>query len=64
MNFLKNYYPIVLAVFSFFYSIYLWFTGSELEGIYVGLWPATILGFAIAIRQRRKDALNKDSDAK
>lgn len=64
MNFLKNYYPIVLAVFSFFYSIYLWFTGNELEGIYVGLWPATILGFAIAIRQRRKDALNKDSDAK
>lgn len=64
MNFLKNYYPIVLAVFSFFYSIYLWFTGNELEGIYVGLWPVTILGFAIAIRQRRKDALNKDSDAK
>jgi hypothetical protein len=50
--------------FSFFYSIYLWFTGNELEGIYVGLWPVTILGFAIAIRQRRKDALNKDSDAK
>lgn len=64
MNFLKNYYPIVLAVFSFFYSIYLWFTGNQLEGIYVGLWPVTILGFAIAIRQRRKDALNKDSDAK
>ena len=64
MSFLEKYYPIVLAILSFFYSIYLWFTGNQLEGIYVGLWPITILGFAIAIRQRRRDALNKDSDAK
>ena len=64
MSFLEKYYPIVLAFLSFFYSIYLWFTGNQLEGIYVGLSPITILGFAIAIRQRRKDALNKDSDAK
>lgn len=64
MSFLEKYYPIVLAFLSFFYSIYLWFTGNQLEGIYVGLWPITILGFAIAIRQRRKDTLNKDSDAK
>tara|TARA_X000000950_G_scaffold234024_1_gene283784 strand:+ start:389 stop:610 length:222 start_codon:yes stop_codon:yes gene_type:complete len=55
MKFLEKYYPILLAFFSFLYSIYLWFTGNELEGIYVGLWPITILGFAIAIRQRRKD---------
>jgi hypothetical protein len=52
MSFLEKYYPIVLAILSFFYSIYLWFTGNQLEGIYVG------------IRQRRRDALNKDSDAK
>ena len=52
---LEKYYPILLAFISFLYSIYLWFTGNELEGIYVGLWPITILGFAIAIRQRRKD---------
>ena len=64
MSFLEKYYPIVLAILSFFYSIYLWFTGNQLEGIYVGLWPITILGFAIAIRQRRSDALNKVSDAK
>ncbi len=54
-HFLNTYYPIVLAFISFLYSIYLWFTGNELEGIYVGLWPITILGFAIAIRQRRRD---------
>lgn len=53
MKFLKKYYPILLAFISFVYSVYLWFTGNELEGIYVGLWPITILGFAIAIRQRR-----------
>lgn len=56
MKFLEKYYPLFLAFFSFLYSIYLWFTGYELEGIYVGLWPITILGFAIAFRQRRKDS--------
>jgi|TARA_B110000977_G_scaffold178456_1_gene236113 hypothetical protein len=55
MKFLEKYYPIILAFFSFLYSIYLWFSGNELEGIYVGLWPVTILAFAVAIRQRRRD---------
>ena len=54
MKFLEKYYPILLAFLSFLYSIYLWFSGQQLEGLYVGLWPVTILGFAIAIRQRRK----------
>ena len=54
-RFLEKYYPILLAFFSFVYSVILWFTGNELEGIYVGLWPITILGFAMAIRQRRRD---------
>lgn len=54
-RFLKKYYPILLAFFSFLYSVFLWFSGNQLEGIYVGLWPITILGFAIAIRQRRRD---------
>jgi hypothetical protein len=52
---LEKYYPIILAFLSFVYSVTLWFTGNELEGIYVGLWPITILGFAMAIRQRRRD---------
>ena len=54
-RFLEKYYPILLAFFSFLFSVYLWFTGNQLEGIYVGLWPITILGFALAIRQRRRD---------
>ena len=37
----------------------LWFSGNELEGLYVGLWPVTILAFAIVIRQRRNDDKNK-----
>jgi len=55
MNFLEKYYPILLAFLSFLYSIFLWFTGNEMEGIYVGLWPVTILAFAIALRQRRNE---------
>ena len=58
MKFLEKYYPIILAFFSFLYSIFLWFTGNQMEGIYVGLWPVTILAFAIAIRQRRNDDKN------
>ena len=58
MKFLEKYYPIILAFFSFLYSIYLWFTGNQLEGIYVGLWPVTILAFAFVIRQRRNDDKN------
>lgn len=53
MKKLEKYYPIILAAFSVGYSNYLWFSGHQLEGIYVGLWPVTILAFAIAIRQRR-----------
>ncbi len=61
MNFLEKYYPVLLAFLSFLYSIYLWFTGSLMEGIYVGLWPVTILAFAIAIRQRRNEDKNSES---
>ena len=53
MKKLEIYYPIILAAFSVGYSNYLWFSGNQLEGIYVGLWPVTILAFAIALRQRR-----------
>ena len=58
MKFLEKYYPVILAFLSFLYSVFLGFSGSELEGIYVGLWPVTILAFAIVIRQRRNDDKN------
>ena len=61
MIFLEKYYPVILVFLSFLYSVSLWFSGNELEGLYVGLWPVTILAFAIVIRQRRSDKKNKTS---
>ena len=61
MNFLEKYYPVLLAFLSFLYSIYLWFSGNQMEGIYVGLWPVTILAFSIAIRQRRNEDKNPEA---
>lgn len=37
---------ILLAAFaSFLFSVWLWFTGSREEGLYVGLWVPSILSF-------------------
>jgi hypothetical protein len=58
MIFVEKYYPVILAFLSFLYSIFLWFSGNQLEGVYVGLWPVTILAFAFVIRQRRGDDKN------
>jgi hypothetical protein len=60
MIFVEKYYPVILAFLSFLYSIFLWFSGNQLEGIYVGLWPVTILAFAFVIRQRRSDDKNSE----
>ena len=51
MSFLNKYYPIVLAIFALIYSVFLWFSGSKLEGLYVGLWPVTILAFTLVLSQ-------------
>ncbi|MAU63070.1 MAG: hypothetical protein CMC38_07910 [Flavobacteriaceae bacterium] len=49
------YYPVVLSFLSFLYSVSLWFSGYQLEGIFVGIWVPSILGLSICIRQRRND---------
>ena len=51
MSFLNKYYPIVLAIFALIYSVFLWFSGSKTEGLYVGLWPVTILAFTLVLAQ-------------
>ena len=61
MDFWGLYYPIILAFFSFVYSVILWFSGDKLEGIFVGIWVPSILAFAIAIRQRRNDFFRKEA---
>ena len=53
--YLQLYYPVVLSFLSFLYSVSLWFSGHQLEGIFVGIWVPSILAFAICIRQRRND---------
>ena len=53
--YLKLYYPVVLSFISFLYSVGLWFSGYQLEGIFVGIWVPSTLAFAICIRQRRND---------
>ena len=53
--YLGLYYPVVLSFLSFLYSVSLWFSGYQLEGIFVGIWVPSILALAICIRQRRND---------
>ncbi len=43
---------IVVAAFaSFLLSVWLWFTGSHEQGIYVGLWVPSILSFGCVALQ-------------
>ena len=53
--YIRLYYPVILSFLSFLYSVGLWFSGYQLEGIFVGIWVPSILAFAICIRQRRND---------
>ena len=57
-DFIKVYYPIILAFFAMLYSIFLGLTGDLESAQYSAHWPATILLFAIALRQRRNDFFN------
>ena len=58
-KFLTVYYPIVLAFICLLYSVTLGLLGYTEEAQYSAHWPATILLFAIAIRQRRTNYNNK-----
>tara|TARA_B100000925_G_scaffold38749_1_gene25354 strand:- start:184 stop:369 length:186 start_codon:yes stop_codon:yes gene_type:complete len=56
---LEVYYPIILAFICLIYSVTLGLLGNTAEAQYTAHWPGTILLFAIAIRQRRKDYNSK-----
>jgi hypothetical protein len=44
----------ILAAFaSFIFSVALWFSGNELEGIFVGIWVPSILSFGALMRANR-----------
>jgi len=53
-NFLIVYWPVIIAFIFFLFSIFLYFSSYEIQGIYVGFLPLTILLFTYAIRQRSK----------
>ena len=42
---------VVAAFASFLLSVWLWFTGSHEQGIYVGLWVPSILSFGCVALQ-------------
>ena len=42
------------AFLSFLLSIYLWFSGQQDEGLYVGLWVPSILAAGAYIKQNNK----------
>jgi hypothetical protein len=50
------YYPIILAFFSFLYSVTLWFTGNQLEGVFVGIWVPSILSASMVMKQIRRES--------
>ena len=56
---LEVYYPIILAFICLIYSVSLGLLGNTAEAQYTAHWPGTILLFAIAIRQRRRDYNSK-----
>lgn len=41
----SDYFILIAALLSMFFSIYLWFSGSQEAGVFVGLWVPSILGF-------------------
>ena len=46
---------IILAFISFLFSVFLWFSGDKLAGIFVGIWVPSILALSISIRQRNQN---------
>jgi hypothetical protein len=44
---------VIAAGASFLFSVYLWFSGSKQEGIFVGIWVPSILSFGTLILGRR-----------
>jgi hypothetical protein len=46
---------VIAAGASFLFSVYLWFSGSRQEGVFVGLWVPSILSFGTLILGRRSN---------
>lgn len=58
-KFIFAYYPLILAFISFLFSVTLWFTGNQLEGIFVGIWVPSILSLTSVLAQIRQSESGK-----
>jgi len=58
INYFISYHAVVLAFISFLFSVTLWFTGHELEGIFVGIWVPSILSLSTVLKQARQNYLH------
>jgi hypothetical protein len=50
----SDYLILGAAFVSFLFSIYLWFSGQQSEGLYVGIWVPSILAAGAYIKQTVK----------
>ena len=50
----SDYLILTSAFLSFLLSLYLWFSGQQDEGLYVGLWVPSILAAGAYIKQNNK----------
>jgi hypothetical protein len=55
INYFTSYHSVILAFLSFLFSVSLWFSGYQLEGIFVGIWVPSILSLSIVLKQANKD---------
>ncbi|TWU30534.1 hypothetical protein Pla144_13220 [Bythopirellula polymerisocia] len=47
---------VIAAAASFLFSVYLWFTGSREEGLFVGIWVPSILSFGALVLSGKSHA--------
>ena len=48
----SHYFILTAAFLSFLLSVYLFFTGQQMEGIFVGIWVPSILSLGIYTQTR------------
>lgn len=47
---ISDYFILFAALISMIFSIYLWFSGQQEAGLYVGLWVPSIIGFGCYVK--------------
>ena len=52
----QDYLFLGAAFASFLFSVYLWFSGQQLEGIFVGIWVPSILGAANLLKTIKRQS--------